>query len=129
MPDTHEPFGQDVQEEAAKELDPIERHHPRLVSMSIIAPAEGDAFSIESQQTMVRDSNAVSVAAEIAQHLQRFSERGLRVHDPVLATQPAQKFSKLLAFAEYGGGSGAAELLAPMQTLQSVDELAAKDTS
>lgn len=49
---------------------------------------------------MIRDGNAVSVAAEIAQHLDRSAEGRLGIHDPVLAAQTPQKFSELLAFAE-----------------------------
>ena len=77
MSDTDEPFGQDVQEESAQKLDPIERHHARLVAMCIIAPAEADVLSIEGQQAMIRDGDAVRVAAEIAQHLQRAPKAGL----------------------------------------------------
>src|SRR4051794_38453753 len=96
--------------------------------MCIIAPTERNALAVKSQQTMIRDGDAVSVAAEIAQHLHRSAEGRLAIDDPVLATQTSQKFSELLAFAEYGGRSGTAELLAPVQTFQSIDELAAKDT-
>lgn len=82
MPDADEPFGQDVKEEAAQELNRIECHHTRLVAMRIIAPAEADAFSIKVKQAMVGDRDTVGVAAEIAQYLQRAAEGRLGVDKP-----------------------------------------------
>lgn len=127
MPDANEPLGQDVQEEAAEELDRIERHHAWLVPMRIIAPTEGDALSIKGQQAMIRDGNAVSVPAKIAQYLLRSAEGRLGIDNPVLAAQTSHQLGKLLAFAKYGSGSSVAELFPSIETLQAVDELAAKD--
>src|SRR4051812_44473660 len=97
--------------------------------MRIIAPTEGDALSIEGQQAMIRDANAVRVAAKIPQYLQRAAEGRLGVDNPVLTAQTAHQLGKLLAFAEYGRGSGLAELFPAIETFQPIDKLAAKDTS
>ena len=69
----------------------------------------------------------VRVAAQIAQYLQRPSKGGLGVYDPVLTSQTSEQLGKLLPLAEYSCGSGAAELLSPVETFESIDELAAKD--
>jgi hypothetical protein len=66
----------------------------------IVAPTEGDAFSIESQQAMIRDGDAVRVAPEITRYLKWSAESGLSVNDPVLATQTAEELGKLFRFAE-----------------------------
>jgi hypothetical protein len=68
--------------------------------VGIVAPTEGDAFSIESQEAMIRDGDAVRVAPEIAQYLRSSAETGLGVNDPVLATQTAEELGKLFRFAE-----------------------------
>src|SRR3954447_26079073 len=77
---------------------------------------------------MIRDGNAVSVAAEIAQHLQRSAEGRLGVDDPVLAAQTAYQLGKLLGLAEDGRRSGMAEFLASIEMFQSVDKLATENT-
>ena len=129
MPEADEPFGQDVKEEAAQELNRIECHHTRLVAMRIIAPAEADALSIKVKQTMIGDRDTVGVAAKVAQHLQRATESRFGVDYPVLAAQTSHQFGELFGFAEHGRGSGVTELLASIKTLEPTDELAAKDTT
>ncbi len=100
MADAHEPLWQYVQKEAPQELASMERHNARLVAVRIVAPTKRDAFSIESQQAMIRDGDAVGVAPEIAQYLQRSAESRLGVNDPVLAAQTAEELGKLFRFAE-----------------------------
>jgi len=53
MPDAHEAYGQNVQEETAQELDRIKRHDAWFVTVRIIAPAEGDALAIKTKQTVI----------------------------------------------------------------------------
>ena len=81
-----------------------ERHLRVLVAVGIVLPAEGDAFSIESQQAMIGDGDAVGVAAEIAQHLAGSAESRLGVDDPVLAMQTAEELGELFRFAEQAAG-------------------------
>lgn len=78
----HEPLGQHVEEESAHELWGFERHGALLAAMGIIFPAEGDVFSVECDQTMVGDGDAVCVSAEIAQDMFRSAEERLSVDDP-----------------------------------------------
>ncbi len=78
---------------------------------------------------MIRDGDAVRVAAKIPQYLQRAAEGRLGVDNPVLTAQTAHQLSKLLAFAEYGSGSDVPELLPPIETFQSSNKLATEDTS
>src|SRR5256885_15310439 len=96
--------------------------------MRIVAPAEGNMLSIKGEQAMIRDCNAVSVTAEIPQHLQRSSECRLDVHHPVLTAQTAHHVGKLLVVAEHGCRCGADDLLAAILSFQSIDQLAANDT-
>jgi len=76
-----------VQEEAAQELDRVEGHDARLAAVSIIPPSEADRLSVEGQEPMVGDGDAVSVAAEIAQHMGRAAEGRLGIDEPFLLAQ------------------------------------------
>jgi hypothetical protein len=66
MPDSDEPFRQDMQEETAQELGAIQRHFALLAAMSVILPAKSDALAIERQQAVIRDSDPMRIPAQIA---------------------------------------------------------------
>ena len=127
--DADEAFGQHVQKEAAQELGRAQSHHALLVAVGVILPAEGDAFSVEGQQAMIGDGDAMGVAAEIAQHLHGSAEGGLGIDDPVVAMQTPESFANCLRIGESGGRAGAAKLLAAVEAFQASEELAAKDTA
>ena len=61
-----------------------------LVAVGGIAPSEGDVAFGESNQPGVRDGDAMSVGAEITQHMFRSAEGRLGVDDPVVAEQYSQ---------------------------------------
>ena len=84
---------------------------------------------LEVQQAMIGDGHAMSVAAEIAQHLQGPTEGLLGVDDPVVTVQAANEFCELLRIGESGGRTGAAKLVATVKTFQAGEELAAKDAT
>ena len=65
----------------------MERHQPLLVAVGVVFPAEGHAFTIEGNEPVIADRNAMRVASEITQHRFRASEGGLGVDYPVLAEQ------------------------------------------
>src|SRR5580658_922473 len=90
----HEGRGQQVEQEAAQELVDRQSHEPFLVAVGGIAPAEGDVAISESDQPGVRDGDAMSVGAEIAQHMFRSSKGLLGVDDPVVAEQYPQPSSE-----------------------------------
>jgi hypothetical protein len=61
LPNAHESAGQHVLQEAPQKLCGRERHRPPLVAVPVVLPAEGNAFTVEGQQTMIADSNTVGV--------------------------------------------------------------------
>jgi len=81
MADLDEAFGQDVQQEAAQELDGRERDGAGAAS------AEGDAASVEGEQAMVGEADAMSVATEVAKNVLRAAERWFGVNDPALSVE------------------------------------------
>ena len=74
-----------MEQEAAQELMDWQSHEPFPVAVRGVAPSEGDVALGESDQPGVRDGDAMSVCAEIAQHMFRSSEGLLGVDDPVVA--------------------------------------------
>ena len=88
--DAHEAARQQVQQEAAQELFDRQSHEPLLVAVSGVAPAKSDVALGESNQPAVGDGDAMSVGAEIAQHMFWPAERPLGVDDPVVTEQYSQ---------------------------------------
>jgi len=127
--DAHESSGEHVQKEAPQELRGCKRHLALLATVGVVLPAKGDALLVEGQQAMIGDGHAMSVAAEIAQHLQGPTEGLLGIDDPVVTVQAAHEFGELLRIGESGCGTGAAKLVAPVKTFEAGKELAAKDAA
>src|ERR1017187_474664 len=85
--DSKNPQGQQMEQEAAQELMNVQGHEPLLVAMRGVAPSEGDVAIGESNQPGVRNGDAMSIGAEIRQHMFRSAEGRLGVDDPVVAEQ------------------------------------------
>ena len=90
-----------MEQEAAQELLDIQCHEPFLVAVRGISPAEGDVALGESNQPAVGDGDAMSVGAEIAQHMLRSSEGPLGVDDPVVAEQYPQPGGEWARLSEW----------------------------
>jgi len=88
--DAHEAGRQQVEQEAAQELFDSQGHESLLVAVGGISPSEGDVATGERDQPAVGDGDAMSVCAEITQHMFRTSEGLLGVDDPVVAEQYPQ---------------------------------------
>ena len=90
--DAHEAFWQHVEEEAAQELGGLERHDALLAAVGIVLPAKADALSVEGQQAVIGNGDAMGVAAQVAQHLCGSAEGRLGIDDPLLLAQLVQQF-------------------------------------
>jgi hypothetical protein len=92
--DTDEAGGQDVEQEAAEELEGVEREDFFDTAVAVILPAEADTVVFDLEQPMVGDSHAVGIAAEILDDLGRAAKGTLGVDDPAAVgglVQPAAK--------------------------------------
>ena len=87
--DAYEATWQHMQKEAAQELVDGQRHRLLPVAMCGIAPSEGDVAMVERDESVVGNSDAVGVSAEIAQGMFGSTEGALGVDDPVVAEQGA----------------------------------------
>src|SRR5215475_3781143 len=89
MADAMKPLWQNVEQKAPDELVGAERHCavPRLPIAAVILVAEGDAAFVESDETAVRDGDAMGVAGEIGEHRLGPGEGWLGIDEPVLPSQ------------------------------------------
>ena len=89
--DADEASGQHMLAEAAQELACGERHDALLVAMCVVFPSEAHAVTIEAEQTLVADGDAMGIAAEIAQYANGISKSRLRINHPVVLKQGAHE--------------------------------------
>ena len=82
MADTDEAIGQDVEQEAAKELHGIESHHLLAVVIAIVLVMEANAASVEGDQAVLGDGDAVGIASQVGKDLSGAAEGPLGVDDP-----------------------------------------------
>jgi hypothetical protein len=66
-----------MRKEAPQELGGGKSHHLLLAAMRIILPSKAYVFSIESEQSMIRDRNAMRIAFQITKDLQWAAEWGV----------------------------------------------------
>jgi hypothetical protein len=85
--DADEAAGQQVKQETTQELVDRQSHDALPVAVSGISPSESNAAVSEGKQSVVGDGDAMSVSAEIAQHVLRAAEGRLGIYDPILAEQ------------------------------------------
>jgi hypothetical protein len=87
--DAHKSQRQQVEQEATQELLAREAHDPLAVAVGRVSPPEGDLAIRERNQSMIGDSNAVGIGAEVAEDVFRTAKRWLAVDHPILAEQQA----------------------------------------
>ena len=69
---------------AAQELGSGESHDALFIAVSIVFPSKAHAVTIEAEQALIADGDAVRIAAKISQDVSRSAKSGLGIDDPVL---------------------------------------------
>jgi len=64
--DADETSGQHMLDKAAEELRRRQSHFAMLFAVGVILPAECDVFSVECDESVIGDGDAMGVAAEVA---------------------------------------------------------------
>ena len=100
MADTDEALGEQMQQEAAQELIQRYGHQFLFIVVSRVAPTKGNLAVGKRDQSMVGDSDAMGVAAEILEHIVGAAEGWFGVDDPVLSEQRSQPGSEDLGLRE-----------------------------
>ena len=110
VPDTHEAFRKNMQQEATQEFVMGQSGELLFVVVSGIAPAKSHLAIGNGDEAMVGDGHAMGVAAEILQHILGAAEGTFQVHHPVLFETVAgakQRRSWVRRAASTFRGSGA----------------------
>src|SRR5215469_4039267 len=97
--------------------------------MGGIAPTKGDRPVNKRDQTMVGDSYAMSVTAQITEHMLWTSEGRFGVDHPVLSEQCSEPGSKSFRLSEKLQVSMKVELAVVKSVLERFVELAAKEAT
>src|ERR1700693_4565837 len=97
--------------------------------MSGVAPTERDLAVQQRDQAMVGDRHAVSVAAQILEHIVRAAERSFAIHHPVFSEQSSSPGGEGLGLGEQRQISVKVELAILERSFETRDELAAKHAS
>jgi hypothetical protein len=100
VPDAHEAWGQEVEQEAAQELLDRKGHQALLVAVSGVSPAEGDLATLQGDEAMVGDGDTMRVAAQVTENVFRATEGRFAVDHPILPEQWAEEGGKSLRFRQ-----------------------------
>ena len=118
-----------MEQKAAKELIDRQSHEPLLVAVRGIAPSEGDVTIGESNQPAVGNGDAMSIGAEITQHMFRSAEGRLGVDDPVVAEQYSQPGRECARLGQRQQVAMELELTSMEGVAKSSNELAAENAA
>ncbi len=124
--DADEALGEQVKEEATQELIARDGHHFLLIVVGRVTPAKGNLAVRQSDESVIGDGDAVSIAAKILQHVLGSAEGWFGVDDPIFAEERTQPGSEELGMGERREFSGHVQLAALESGPKSGDELAAK---
>ena len=94
MPNSNEAAGQNMKQKTAEKLIGTKRHEALLVFVSGVPVAERDLFSVEGDQSVIRDGDTMGIGAKVSEHLLRPTERRLTVNNPSMAEQLSEKAPK-----------------------------------
>ena len=126
MADADKALGEQMQEEAAQELIERKRHQLLLIIVSGVAPTKGDLVVVECDQSMIRDGYAVSITAEVVEHILGTTEGWFGVDDPMFSKQRPEPRGEGLRLSEWRQIAGKVQLPSLKSQLEPVDDLCAK---
>jgi hypothetical protein len=104
-----EASGQHMLTEATQELCRGKRHDALLISVRVVFPSEAYRATIEAEQALVADGDAVGIAAEVFQHMSGSAEGRLGINHPFFVFEGSQ---------ELGEGAGVAQRFQLSKKLQ-----------
>jgi hypothetical protein len=97
-----------------------------LAAVGIVAPAEAEALSVEGQQAMVGDGDAMGIATEVVQDMGRAGEGRLGIDEPSLVGQLRGQFLEPRMVLEVGCRTSAVEQALAVELPESVEEFIAE---
>jgi hypothetical protein len=97
--DADEAPGQRMLAEPAQELDRGERHDALLVTMRIVFSSEAYAATVEAEQALIADGDAVRITVKIGQHARGLTEGRLGINHPVVLEQRTNECCRIIEAA------------------------------
>jgi hypothetical protein len=97
--------------------------------MSVVLPAKGDAIVVESDETMVGDGDAVSVASQVVENMFCPAERRLGVDDSLLTEELMDETVEAIGLSEAEDRAVELELVLIKDLFEPVSELTAEDAA
>ena len=91
MPDPDESLRQDVEQEAADELEGVQGHGLGPVAVSGVSISEGDLVPFQAEDAVVGDGYPVGISAHVVDDLVWAAEGGFAVDVPVFLVQARQE--------------------------------------
>ena len=131
--DFSETSGQNVEQKASHELLGGERHRLELVFIGAacrgaalgrrpVAPGEGDLSSLQRQDAMVGDGNAVGVAGEIVERMLGSGHGSLWINDPWALPEPVDECGPADLRGQVAGGVVVDQAAAAAKVVEPADE-------
>jgi len=100
MANPDEPTRQHMLNKPPQKLGAIECHRALFVAARVVPPPEGYLVPVEGQQSVIADSHAMRVAANITKHLSWATEGRLRIDNPVFVEKRIDESVKSLWSAQ-----------------------------
>jgi hypothetical protein len=69
---------------AAQELASVQSHDALLIAVSIVFPSKAHAVTIEAEQALIADGDAVCIATKIAQDVSGSAKSELGIDHPIM---------------------------------------------
>lgn len=119
--DADEASGQHMLAESAQELDRGESHDALLVTVRVVFPSEAYAATVEAEQALIADGDAVCIAGKIAQHASGLTKGRLGINHPVVLEQHAKECCRIIEVALTERLLEKREILAAEDTAENLD--------
>lgn len=89
--DLDEAGRQDMEQEAADELDRIEVHAAAAVAMTGVSPAKADLSVLEADESSVGDGDPMGVSGQIFQNMLGSAKRRLGIDHPLSSSEASEQ--------------------------------------
>ena len=119
--DANRASGQHMLAESAQELDRGESHDALLVTVRVVFPSEAYAATVEAEQALIADGDAVCIAGKIAQHASGLTKGRLGINHPVVLEQHAKECCRIIEVALTERLLEKREILAAEDTAENLD--------
>ena len=97
-----------MQQEAADKFVGVERHGLDTIALTPVAVGEADPAVTHVEEPVVRDGDAMGIAADIVQDVRRAGKGRLGVDDPLFGIELIAKLGKVLRVQAGGPRQGTA---------------------